>query len=115
MRKLLGLAACLLVVNGCVSALHMIPPARPLPERVAEVLARGPVVQNATQDSVTIMRRPVDLYLQEKITIAGTPIDGDICFFQVYRDVEDGNDTAGEDARLIGIKLFITTDAGTDA
>ncbi len=54
----------------------MIPPARPLPERVAEVLARGPVVQNATQDSVTIMGRPVELYLQEKVTIAVTPRNG---------------------------------------
>ena len=49
------------------------------------------------------------------VTIAGTPADDDMCFFRIFRDVSDGNDTAAEDAILIGIKLFITTDAGTDA
>ena len=49
------------------------------------------------------------------VTIAGTPADDDMCFFRIFRDVSDGNDTAAEDALLIGIKLFITTDAGTDA
>ena len=49
------------------------------------------------------------------VTIAGTPADDDMCFFRIFRDVSDGNDTAGEDAILIGIKLFITTDAGNDA
>ena len=49
------------------------------------------------------------------VTIAGTPADDDMSFFRIFRDVSDGNDTAGEDAILIGIKLFITTDAGNDA
>ena len=49
------------------------------------------------------------------VTIAGTPADDDMCFFRVFRDVSDGNDTAAEDAILIGIKLFITTDVGNDA
>jgi hypothetical protein len=48
------------------------------------------------------------------ITIAGTPAAGDLCFFRVFRDVADGNDTATEDARLIGIKLFYTTDTFND-
>jgi hypothetical protein len=29
--------------------------------------------------------------------------------------VSDSNDTAAEDARLIGVKIFFTTDAATDA
>ncbi len=49
------------------------------------------------------------------VTIAGTPADDDLCYFRVFRDVSDANDTATEDARLIGIKLFYTTDALTDA
>ena len=49
------------------------------------------------------------------ITIAGTPADDDICYFRVFRDVSDGNDDMAEDARLIGIKLFYTTDALNDA
>ena len=48
------------------------------------------------------------------ITIAGTMADEDLCFFRVFRDVSDSNDTMAEDARLIGIKLFFTTDAAND-
>ena len=49
------------------------------------------------------------------VTIAGTPADDDICYFRIFRDVSDGNDDMAEDARLIGIKLFFTTDANNDA
>jgi hypothetical protein len=49
------------------------------------------------------------------VTIANTPADDDICIFQVFRDVSDGNDDMAGDARLLGIKLFFTTDAEKDA
>ena len=49
------------------------------------------------------------------VTIAGTPADNDLTYFRVFRDVSDANDTAAEDARLIGLKLFYTTDALNDA
>ena len=49
------------------------------------------------------------------ITINGTPAEGDICYFRIFRDTDDGNDDMAEDARLIGIKLFFTTDAANDA
>ena len=49
------------------------------------------------------------------VTIAGTPADDDLMFFRLFRDVSDSNDTATEDARLLGIKIFITLDAGTDS
>ena len=49
------------------------------------------------------------------ITIAGSPAAGDMCFFRIFRDVSDANDDMAEDARLIGIKLFFTTDAANDA
>lgn len=49
------------------------------------------------------------------VTIDGTPADDDMCFFRVFRDVSDSNDVATEDARLIGVKLFFTTDAVNDA
>ena len=38
----------------------------------------------------------------------------DLTFFQIFRDVSDSNDTAAEDARLLGIKLYYTIDAGND-
>ena len=58
-----------------------------------------------------------DLYVTAEssaVTIAGTPADDDTCYFRIFRDVSDGNDDMTEDARLIGCKLFFTTDAATD-
>lgn len=49
------------------------------------------------------------------LTIAGTPAEGDTCFFDIFRDVSDANDDMTEDARLIGVQLFFTTNAGNDA
>jgi hypothetical protein len=49
------------------------------------------------------------------VTIGGTPAADDLCFFRLSRDVSDANDDMTEDARLIGIKLFYTTDAANDA
>ena len=49
------------------------------------------------------------------MTIAGSPADADLTFFQVYRDAADGSDTFTGDARLLGIKLYFTTDAANDA
>ena len=48
-------------------------------------------------------------------TIAGTPADDDLTFFQLFRNAADGSDTFTGDARLLGIKLFFTTDAANDA
>jgi len=47
------------------------------------------------------------------ITIAGTPADNDLTYFQIYRDVS-GDGMAG-DARLHGVKIFYTTNAANDA
>ena len=49
------------------------------------------------------------------VTIAGTPAEGDIVIFRLYRDVSDANDDMAIDARLHGITLYITTTAGNDA
>jgi hypothetical protein len=48
------------------------------------------------------------------VTIGGTPAAGDLVFFRAYRDVADSNDTASEDARLLGYMIFFTTDAHND-
>ena len=47
------------------------------------------------------------------VTIAGSPAAGDCCFFQINRDVSADNQAG--DARLLGLKLFFTTDAANDA
>lgn len=49
------------------------------------------------------------------ITIAGTPQTQDWVVFQIERTVGDAGDTMAIDARLHGIQLFFTTDAGNDA
>ena len=47
------------------------------------------------------------------VTIAGAAVDT-TTFFRIFRDVSDANDTAAEDARLLGVKLFFTTNAQND-
>ncbi len=49
------------------------------------------------------------------ITLAGTPAAGDLAVFQVYRDADNGSDTLAVDAKLLGVRLFYTIDAATDA
>tara|TARA_Y100001951_G_C11253707_1_gene248060 strand:- start:147 stop:1004 length:858 start_codon:yes stop_codon:yes gene_type:complete len=46
------------------------------------------------------------------VTIAGSPSTSEFVFFQVMRDVSADNQSG--DARLLGIKLFFTTDAKND-
>lgn len=58
-----------------------------------------------------------DLYVTAEsaaVTISGSPAVDELCFFRVFRDVSDGNDDMTEDARLLGIKLFYTTEAPSD-
>ncbi len=47
------------------------------------------------------------------VTIAGSPSTDEQVFFQITRDVSEDSLTA--DAKLLGIKLFFTTDAANDA
>lgn len=49
------------------------------------------------------------------ITIAGTPADNQLCYFQIERNTSNGGDDMNGDARLHGVKLFYTTDANNDA
>jgi len=49
------------------------------------------------------------------VTIAGTPAAGDLVFFKVFRDIDNGNDDMNGDARLHGVKILYTTDAANDA
>ncbi|MDH4172143.1 MAG: hypothetical protein OEW90_05015 [Betaproteobacteria bacterium] len=48
-------------------------------------------------------------------TIAGSPAEGDLVFFEVFRDGAHASDTLdGVDAWLSSVTLFITTEAATD-
>jgi len=49
------------------------------------------------------------------ITIAGSPAVDQQTYFQIYRDANAGGDTYTGVARVLGIKIFYTTDAANDA
>jgi hypothetical protein len=49
------------------------------------------------------------------ITIAGSPTAEEWVVFQIKRVPSDGSDTMAIDARLHGVKLHYTTDAGSDS
>ena len=65
-----------------------------------------------TTDTVTTAGDLMVSAASTAVTIAGTPGDDELVYFQVYRDVSA--DTLGVDARLHGVKLFYTTDAAND-
>ena len=46
------------------------------------------------------------------VTIAGSPSTDEYVFFEIKRDVSE--DSFSADAKLLGVKLFFTTDAATD-
>ena len=48
------------------------------------------------------------------VTIAGSPAAGEQTYFQFFRDAADGSDTFTGESRVLGIKLFFTTDAAND-
>jgi hypothetical protein len=49
------------------------------------------------------------------VTIAGSPAVDQLTYFQFWRDGNGGSDTFTGDARVLGIKIFFTTDAANDA
>jgi hypothetical protein len=48
------------------------------------------------------------------VTISGAPTEGDLSTFRIFRDVSDANDDLTQDARLIAVQLFYTTNASDD-
>lgn len=48
------------------------------------------------------------------ITVSGSPAAGERASFRIGRDTTNGSDTMAADAKLIGIVLYFTTDAGND-
>ncbi len=48
------------------------------------------------------------------ITVGGTVAEGDIVWCRAYRDADNGSDTFSADARLVGVRVFYTTNAYTD-
>lgn len=78
----------------------------------------GDVAFGTAQTSTDTGGTTNDIYFgpeSSAITIAGSPAATDLVMFLVARVPADAGDTMAIDARLHGIVLFITTDAGNDA
>ena len=57
-----------------------------------------------------------DLYLTAEsgdVTIAGSPAVDQVCYFRIFRDISA--DAMEEDARLMGVRILWSTNAGNDA
>ncbi len=52
--------------------------------------------------------------MSSAITVAGTPAAGDTVFFRLYRDPVHASDNMAVDAFLLGVRLYITTNAAVD-
>jgi hypothetical protein len=48
------------------------------------------------------------------LTVGGTPVDNDICYFRIRRYIPGSPAQVPADARLIGIKLFFVNETMTD-
>ncbi len=77
---------------------------------VAYPAAGTPVTDDAQGTTEELFITPVS----EATTIGGTPADDDVVFFQLSRDVSDANDDMTQKMKVIGIKIFWTTDAAID-
>jgi len=49
------------------------------------------------------------------MTVAGSPAAGEQTYFQLFRKAADGGDTFTGECRVLGVKVFFTTDAANDA
>lgn len=49
------------------------------------------------------------------ITVGGTVAEGDIVWCRAYRDADNGSDTFSADARLVGVRVFYSTNAFDDS
>lgn len=66
-----------------------------------------------TDDQVTAD----DIYVTAEstaVTIEGTPLDDDLTFFRILRDISDGADDLDIDAQLVGIQVFYLNNRLTD-
>jgi len=67
-----------------------------------------------TDDNISAAEDCLVTATSSAVTIASVAADT-LTFFRIFRDVSDGNDDMTEDARLIGVQIFFTTNAVNDA
>ena len=67
-----------------------------------------------TDDNISAAEDCLVTATSSAVTIASAAANT-LTYFRIFRDVSDGNDDMAEDARLLGIQIFYTTDAVNDA
>jgi hypothetical protein len=67
-----------------------------------------------TDDNISAAEDCLVTATSSAVTIASVAADT-LTFFRIFRDISDGNDDMTEDARLIGVQIFFTTNAVNDA
>ena len=67
-----------------------------------------------TDDNISAAEDCLVTATSGNVTISNAAVDT-LTYFRIYRDVSDGNDDMAEDARLLGVQIFYTTDAANDA
>jgi hypothetical protein len=78
----------------------------------------GDVAFGTAQTSTDTGGTTNDIYVgpeSSAITVAGSPAVGDTVQFQIARVPADAGDTMAIDAKLIGVRIFFTSNAPTDA
>ena len=81
-------------------------------EAISVTFSASVVVSDAAQGAAN------ELYITAEsspVTIAGTPADNDLVLFRVRRIATNTGDDMTQDARLIGVKMFMTLDEPNDA
>lgn len=66
-----------------------------------------------TDDQITLD----DIYVTAEsavMTVGGTPVNDDLTFFRIFRDISDGADDLDIDAQLVGVQVFYTSNKLTD-
>ena len=69
---------------------------------------------NVTDAGIVTVEDQQNTSESSAITIAGSPAAGEQSYFQLFRDAADGSDTFTGECRVLGVKLFFTTDAAND-
>jgi len=67
-----------------------------------------------TDDNISAAEDCLVTATSSAVTVASAAADT-MTFFRIFRDISDANDDMTEDARLIGVQIFFTTNAGNDA
>jgi len=71
--------------------------------------------QNITDAGIGTVEDQQVSPISSALTIAGSPAESQQTYFQFFREASSGADTFTGESRVLGVKIFFTTDAANDA